>query len=69
MADQQEICKTCKGIIYPFERANTTSCLCVPADYEQCSDCGFDHEYDPVEAARAHCLLVQANRELIRIDQ
>ena len=52
-----EICVDCKGVIYPFERAKTTSCLCVPVDYEQCADCGFDHGYDPEEAVRAHGLI------------
>ena len=52
-----EICVDCKGVIYPFERENKTSCLCVPADYEQCAECGFDHDYDPAEANHAHDLI------------
>ena len=58
-----EICKTCNGVIYPFERANMCSCLCVPTDYEQCADCGYDHEYDQIDAYRAHALLIQAQQE------
>ena len=58
-----EICKACKGVIYPFERAKTSSCLCVPIDYEQCSACGFDHEYEPREANHAHSLISWANSE------
>lgn len=26
----------------------------LPADYEQCGECGFDHEYEPEEAAKIH---------------
>jgi len=26
----------------------------LPADYEQCATCGFDHEYEPDEAYRVH---------------
>jgi hypothetical protein len=55
-----EICPDCKGVIYPFEREKTTSCLCVPADYEQCVECGFDHSYDPTEARQAHNLITWA---------
>lgn len=26
----------------------------LPIDYEECGTCGFDHEYEPAEAAKAH---------------
>ena len=26
----------------------------LPSDYETCGDCGYDHEYEPAEAVRAH---------------
>jgi len=26
----------------------------VPADYEACGTCGYDHEYEPAEAQAAH---------------
>lgn len=26
----------------------------LPADYELCSECGWDHAYEPAEAAAAH---------------
>ena len=29
-------------------------CNWVPDDYEACGECGFDHEYEPNEAAKAH---------------
>lgn len=58
-----EICGTCNGVIYPFERDNVRSCLCIPFDYEQCGDCGYDHEYDPHDAVRAHHLLLQVQEE------
>lgn len=28
--------------------------ISVPDDYEECGDCGYDHEYDPEEANRWH---------------
>jgi hypothetical protein len=28
--------------------------LPLPADYEACGDCGYDHSYEPVEAHTAH---------------
>lgn len=61
-----EICVKCnpgEAGVYPFEREKTISCLCVPADYEQCAECGFDHEYDPAEAVRAHQLIAWAAEE------
>lgn len=36
----------------------------VPADYEICADCGFDHEYEPSEAHRAHELAHEETLEL-----
>lgn len=64
-----EICPDCKGVIYPFERDNKTSCLCVPADYEQCAECGFDHGYDPAEANHAHNLIAWDAAEKFPQDQ
>lgn len=26
----------------------------LPADYEECGECGYDHEYEPEEARVAH---------------
>lgn len=26
----------------------------LPEDYEACGECGFDHSYEPIAAARAH---------------
>lgn len=26
----------------------------LPADYEECGECGFDHSYEPQEAFEAH---------------
>ena len=64
-----EICVDCKGVIYPFERGNKISCLCVPADYEQCAECGFDHDYDPAEAKHAHDLIAWDAAEKFPSDQ
>lgn len=36
----------------------------LPSDYEECADCGFDHEYEPSEAQRWHAEVDPIGNEL-----
>jgi hypothetical protein len=35
----------------------------LPIDYEICCECGFDHSYEPEEAAKAHAFM-QLSRDM-----
>lgn len=53
----QQTCITCKGNLFPYSKNDPEGCKCLPDDYEQCGECGFDHSYEWNEANKAHALL------------
>ena len=60
--DGTELCPSCNDIVDAQFSANAGDEIraelaferSLPSDYEECSDCRFDHEYNPVEAAKWH---------------
>jgi len=52
-----EMCAGCKGIVYPYVAGAVGYCTCMPSDYEQCNECGYDHFHDMWKASKEHSKL------------
>jgi hypothetical protein len=53
----QQTCITCKGNLYPYSMEDPHRCQCMPDDYEQCGECGYDHAYEWNDAIAIHIAL------------
>ena len=52
---QTSYCHTCGEV--------TNNCSCLPADYEACAECGFDHSYEYNALIGACRLSMKVNHE------
>lgn len=58
----QQTCITCKGNLFPYSLEDPDHCRCLPDDYEQCGECGYDHCYEWNAANAIHSALQQEDR-------
>lgn len=54
--DEEKSCPVCEGDHYDSDN---------DCDYEECGECGFDHTYEPREAAEAHGKIVSPDEDSV----
>jgi|SRR5208282_5579109 len=59
--DFMTVCRLCQNVRGKEGKCPHCGAEVLPEDYETCSECGFDHEYEPLSAQTTHSQTEDSN--------